>query len=288
MEISTETKKEENLDILKFINRGQTTINELIFLTQYEISGLTKKLRCITNEVNNHMISIRNLDYGITNAIIDRDGMISNFNFRAKDKMGILNEINLLKYIDAQIPNEIKGVKEVDPNFIYLIKFVEVEKIQVDESDVEKIQDQDGLVIMENEDYFSLVYDEKDTKEKYWTEDIYKAIFYLKSLGFYLGLNDPDPEVNTEILKDLADEDILILLRERNIELDKNVVNMGIIQRIKIPTNLRNLIKKKYVKKYNNFNKPKNLSVVYKAQEQVELAVDDIPANFDKIKVPRR
>lgn len=288
MEISTVTKKEENLDILKFINRGQTTINELIFLTQYEISGLTKKLRCITNEVNNHMISIRNLDYGITNAVIDRDGMISNFNFRAKDKMGILNEINLLKYIDAQIPNEIKGVKEVDPNFIYLIKFVEVEKIQVDESDVEKIQDQDGLVIMENEDYFSLVYDEKDIKEKYWTEDIYKAIFYLKSLGFYLGLNDPDPEVNTEILKDLADEDILILLRERNIELDKNVVNMGIIQRIKIPTNLRNLIKKKYVKKYNNFNKPKNLSVVYKAQEQVELAVDDIPANFDKIKVPRR
>lgn len=292
MEINTVATREKSFDILKLIDRGQTDINDLVFLTQYEVN-FNKILRCVTNEVKQHMISISTIDYAITNAIIDKDGIISNFQFRAKDKMSILNEINILKYIDSILPNEIKGFYEVDPNFIFVIKFVEVKKIEVSEKESEAIIDDGGIVVLENEKYQHLTYKEKNIQEKYWTENIYKAIFYLKSLGFYLGLNDPSPEVNVEILKEFAGEDVLILLKEQSIDIDKIPVNMGIIQRVKIPTNLTYLLKKKYVKRMNNFPKPKNLSALYKKDnsdnsEAINFPVDQIPSEFDKIKVPRR
>ena len=288
MEINTEATREKSFDILKLIDRGQTDINDLVFLTQYEVN-FNKILRCVTNEVNQHMTSISTIDYAITDAIIDKDGTISNFHFRAKDKMSILNEINILKYIDSILPNEIKGFYEIDPNFIYVIKFIEVKKMEVTEEESEAIIDEGGIVIIENDKYQHLTYKERLVQEKYWTENIYKAIFYLKSLGFYLGLNDPTPEVNIEILKEFSKEDFIILLKEHNIIIDKIPVNMGIIQRIKIPTNLTNLLKKKYVKRISKFQKPKNLSAIYKSEtNETNLAVDHIPEEFDKIKVPRR
>lgn len=288
MEINTEATREISFDILKFIDKGQTNINDLIFLTQYEVN-FNKILRCITNEVQQHMTSISTIDYGITDAVIDKDGTISNFHFRAKDKMSILNEINILKYIDSILPNEIKGFYEVDPNFIFVIKFVEIKKMEVTEKESIEIADDGGIVIIENDKYQHITYKEKNVQEKYWTENIYKAIFYLKSLGFYLGLNDPSPEVNIEILKEIAEEDFMILLKEHSILIDKIPVNMGMIQRIKIPTNLTNLLKKKYTKRINKFQKPKNLSVIYKSDNtESELQVDQIPMEFDKIKVPRR
>ena len=150
--------------------------------------------------------------------------------------------------------------------------------------------EKDEVVIMEEEKFLHIEFSDFHSLEKYWTEDVYKAIYFLKKKGFYTGLNDPDKKVNMELLREFASEDTFYLFTRNPITIDnlKNVT-MAQVQVRTLPTNLKCLLKKKFKKFQNKVKKPENLNSKFSQKNNdVVLLPDEIDSKYDKKRLPTR
>ena len=296
MKLSNENldSNREEQSLLELIGKDRTNIENIKFLTHYELSKeKDNPLVHLTYDIQKFMLQLR-LDNPLIETTIDEDGGFSNFLFRLKNSK-ILNSVNILKYITTDIPSELKSIS--DGTKIYIIKFFSALKEEVLEKDVEDLVDNGELVILENEKYIKLVYNDRDSIEKYWSEDIYKAMFSLKKKGFYMGLNDPDKKANMEALKEYVNDETVFLFARNPVTIDnlKNVTMVQIQMRT-LPTNLNFLLKKKFKKFQNKVPKPINIHNRYKIKDdpnnprdtmgQNALVIDNIDPKIDKIRMP--
>lgn len=268
----------EQISLLELINKDRTNIDSVKFLTHYELGReYDNPLVHLTYDVQKFMLQLR-LDNPLIETTIDENGGFSNFLFRLKNSK-ILNSVNILKYAPAQIPTELREVP--DGNKIYIIRFYAATKNKVNEADVEAIIDDGGIVINENDVYYHIIFDDSLSIEKYWTEDIFKAIFATKKKGFYLGLNDPDKKANMEQLKEYAGDEEVFLFARNPVTID-NLHNVTVAQ-IKmrtLPTNLNSLLKKKFKQFKNNVKRPESIISKFSANEKVELVPDTIESKI--------
>ena len=272
--------QEENINLLELINKDKTNISGLKFLTHYELGKkIENPLVHLSADLTKFMLQLR-MDNPLIETTIDENGSFSNFLFRLKNSK-ILNSVNILRYISADIPHELKSVP--DGNKIYIIRFYAALKNEIQEDEVEALSDNGELVIMEDDKYFHIDYDDVNSIEKYWTEDVYKAIYSVKKKGFYAGFNDPDKKANMEYIKEYAQEDTMYLFAKNPLTIDnlKNVTLAQIKVRT-IPVNLKHLIKKKFKKFQNRIKKVESLMNKFGIKEEVpSLMVDTIDASCE-------
>lgn len=287
--VSKSASTQEEISLLELINKDRTNIQNVKFLTHYELSkDFGNPLVHLTYDVQKFMLQLR-LDNPLIETTIDEDGGFSNFLFRLKNSK-ILNSVNILKYVTAEsIPYELRSV--TNGTKIYIIRFFAATKEEVPDEDVEALVDDGKLVIMENDKYIKIDYNDNESIEKYWTEDVYKAIFAVKKKGFYIGLNDPDKKANLELLKEYAEEDTIYLFARNPMKIDnlKNVTLAQITMRT-LPTNLNFLLKKKFKKYQNKVGRPASISSSYGLKDDrdgtSDLVPDEISEDIDKIKLP--
>lgn len=271
--------REDEINLLEFINKDKTTINSLKFLTHYELAKeIENPLVHLSADVLKFMSQLR-IENPLIETTIDEDGSFSNFLFRLKNS-NILNSVNILKYITADIPYDLKTLTE--GNKIYIIRFFSAVKDEVKEEEVDNLIDEGQLVIQEEDKFIHIKYNDRESIEKYWTEDIFKAIFAVKKKGFYIGLNDPDKKANMELLKEYADEDTVYLFAKNPITID-NLKNVTLAQiRVRtIPVNLKHLLRKKFKKYQNKIKKPEPIMSKYKSEEDKILVPDKIDTKFE-------
>lgn len=277
----------EEISLLELINKDRTNINSIKFLTHSElVKDKNNQLVHLTYDVQKFMLQLR-AENPLIETRIDEDGEFSNFLFRLKNS-NILNSVNILKYIQADIPYELKSVS--DGTKIYTIKFFAAIKNEITEEECDKLVENDEVVIMEEEKFLHIEFSDFHSLEKYWTEDVYKAIYFLKKKGFYTGLNDPDKKVNMELLREFASEDTFYLFTRNPITIDnlKNVT-MAQVQVRTLPTNLKCLLKKKFKKFQNKVKKPENLNSKFSQKNNdVVLLPDEIDSKYDKKRLPTR
>ena len=282
----TNTPIQEEINLLELINKDRTNINNIKFLTHYELSKeLGNPLVHLTYEVQKFMLQLR-LDNPLIETTIDEDGGFSNFLFRLKNSK-ILNSVNILKYINGEVPYELRSIP--DGTKIYIIRFYAATKEEVKEEEVDALVDDGKLVIQEDDKYILINYNDKDSIEKYWTEDIYKAIYAIKKKGFYIGLNDPDKKANMELLKEYKDEELLYLFARNPLTIDNlKYVTMAQIEMRTLPTNLNFLLKKKFKKFQNKIGRPQSINSKFSNKDEniVQLTPDQIDSKLDKIKMP--
>lgn len=283
---TTEIREEQSL--LELIGKDRTNIENVKFLTHYELSkDQENPLVHLTYEVQKFMLQLR-MDNPLIETTIDEDGGFSNFLFRLKNSK-ILNSVNILKYISSDIPQELRTV--TDGTKIYIIRFFAAQKEEVKEEDVEDMVNDGKLVIMENDKYIRIDYDDRNSIEKYWSEDIYKAIFATKRKGFYMGLNDPDKKANIDLLKEYAGDETIYLFARNPLTIDnlKNVTLAQITMRT-LSTNLNFLLKKKFKKYQNKVKRPQSINSMYSnkdlGQIPTELVPDEINSDIDKHRLP--
>ena len=280
-----ELPKEEQ-SLLELINKDRTNISSIKFLTHSElVKDKNNQLVHLTYDVPKFMLRLR-LEHPLIETRIDEDGEFSNFLFRLKNS-NILNSVNILKYAHSDVPFELRSI--TDGTKIFTIKFYAAIKNEVPEERVEALVDQDEVVIMEEEKYIHVEFSDFHSIEKYWTEDVYKAIYFLKRQGFYTGLNDPDRKNNMELLKEFAAEDTFYMFAKNPLTIDnlKNVTMAQVTVRT-LPTNLKYLIKKKYKQFQNKVKRPENLNSKFsqKGEEQLPLIPDIIDSHLDKRRLP--
>ena len=271
--------QEENINLLELINKDKTNIGGLKFLTHYELGKkIENPLVHLSADIQKFMLQLR-AENPLIETTIDEDGGFSNFLFRLKNSK-ILNSVNILKYITSDIPHELKSV--TDGNKIYIIRFYAALKNEVSEEEVEALSDNNELVIMEDNKYYHIDYDDKDSIEKYWSEDVYKAIFAVKKKGFYAGFNDPDKKANMEYLKEYAQEDTMYLFAKNPVTVDnlKNVTLAQIKVRT-IPVNLKHLLRKKFKKFQNRVKRVESIMSKFGVKDDVvhDLQPDIIDPN---------
>lgn len=289
MKLSNETTEiREEQSLLELIGKDRTNIENVKFLTHYELSkDQENPLVHLTYEVQKFMLQLR-MDNPLIETTIDEDGGFSNFLFRLKNSK-ILNSVNILKYISSDIPQELRTV--TDGTKIYIIRFFAAQKEEVKEEDVEDMVNDGKLVIMENDKYIRIDYDDRNSIEKYWSEDIYKAIFATKRKGFYMGLNDPDKKANIDLLKEYAGDETIYLFARNPLTIDnlKNVTLAQITMRT-LSTNLNFLLKKKFKKYQNKVKRPQSINSMYSnkdlGQIPTELVPDEINSDIDKHRLP--
>ena len=284
--LNTEIEKLDQEEcLLGLINKNRTNIERIKFCSHYEgIREFNNPLCHLTNDVSKFMKQLRQKDY-LMEAIIDEDGDVSNFLFRLKNS-NILNRLNILKYITADIPSELKTT--TDGNHIYIIRFYSAIKNKIKEEDAQAIVDDGGVAIYDKGEYFHFIMEDVNSIEKYWSEDLYKAIFATKKIGFSLGLNDPDKKANMEMLKEFVDDDEVFLFANAAIQIDnlKNI-NVAMITKRAVP-NLKGILRKKFNKKKPRIPSQQNLTKKFLVSEIQELPVDEIDPMVDKIKLPRK
>lgn len=277
----------EEISLLELINKDRTNINSIKFLTHSElVKDKNNQLVHLTYDVQKFMLQLR-AENPLIETRIDEDGEFSNFLFRLKNS-NILNSVNILKYIQADIPYELKSVS--DGTKIYTIKFFAAIKNEITEEECDELVENDEVVIMEEEKFLHIEFSDFHSLEKYWTEDVYKAIYFLKKKGFYTGLNDPDKKVNMELLREFASEDTFYLFTRNPITIDnlKNVT-MAQVQVRTLPTNLKCLLKKKFKKFQNKVKKPENLNSKFSQKNNdAVLLPDEIDSKYDKKRLPTR
>lgn len=277
----------DEISLLELINKDRTNINSIKFLTHSElVKDKNNQLVHLTYDVQKFMLQLR-AENPLIETRIDEDGEFSNFLFRLKNS-NILNSVNILKYIQADIPYELKSVS--DGTKIYTIKFFAAIKNEITEEECDELVENDEVVIMEEEKFLHIEFSDFHSLEKYWTEDVYKAIYFLKKKGFYTGLNDPDKKVNMELLREFASEDTFYLFTRNPITIDnlKNVT-MAQVQVRTLPTNLKCLLKKKFKKFQNKVKKPENLNSKFSQKNNdVVLLPDEIDSKYDKKRLPTR
>ena len=277
----------EEISLLELINKDRTNINSIKFLTHSElVKDKNNQLVHLTYDVQKFMLQLR-AENPLIETRIDEDGEFSNFLFRLKNS-NILNSVNILKYIQADIPYELKSVS--DGTKIYTIKFFAAIKNEITEEECDELVENDEVVIMEEEKFLHIEFSDFHSLEKYWTEDVYKAIYFLKKKGFYTGLNDPDKKVNMELLREFASEYTFYLFTRNPITIDnlKNVT-MAQVQVRTLPTNLKCLLKKKFKKFQNKVKKPENLNSKFSQKNNdVVLLPDEIDSKYDKKRLPTR
>lgn len=289
IESGSNVEQEGKVDLLSLIDRNQTNIENIKILTHYEhINDKNLRFHNITNKINDFLKNIAEKDYTIFDAMISNRGEISNFKFRFKDKMQILNEINCLNYITADVPREFKNSFKISDGHIYIIRYFNFEKIEINEEEVEQIIDDGELVINENDKFIFLQKNYKNSIESYWTENPLKAIFKLKKDGFYLGANSPDINENIEIINSFIDEPEIILFTNQKIIINGMTVNGAEILKVKIPFKISEIIKKRFVKREKFIPRQKSVAQLYKTKEEQNFEIDNIDPKIDKIKLPRR
>ena len=284
-------KVQEEIALLELINKDRTNINTLKFLTHYELSKeKNNSIVHLTSDVKKFMVQLRN-DDPLIETRIDEEGDFSNFLFRLKNSK-ILNSVNILKYITSEVPFELRSVP--DGSKIYIIKYYAAYKQEISEEESDVLVDNDELVIMEEERFIHIDYKDEKSLEKYWTDSVYKAIYYLKKQGFYTGLNHPDKAVNINLLKEYASEEVIYLFARNPITIDnlKNITMVQITERT-IPTNLKFLIKKKFKKFQNKIKRVQSLNSRFISDEAHSAALEpdlieiDLGGQKDLSKIPK-
>ena len=287
LKLSNEVEQGNNqVSLLELINKDRTNIDSVKFLTHYELGReYDNPLVHLTYDVQKFMLQLR-LDNPLIETTIDENGGFSNFLFRLKNSK-ILNSVNILKYINGEVPYELRSIP--DGTKIYIIRFYAATKEEVKEEEVDALVDDGKLVIQEDDKYILINYNDKDSIEKYWTEDIYKAIYAIKKKGFYIGLNDPDKKANMELLKEYKDEELLYLFARNPLTIDNlKYVTMAQIEMRTLPTNLNFLLKKKFKKFQNKIGRPQSINSKFSNKDEniVQLTPDQIDSKLDKIKMP--
>ena len=282
LSVNEESIPKDEQSLLELINKDRTDINEVKFLSHYELSkDKNNTLVHLTSDVKKFMIQLRN-DQPLIETRIDSDGEFSNFLFRLKNSK-ILNSVNILKYITSEIPFELRSIP--DGSKIYTIKYFAAYKEEITEEECDELVENDELVIMEEEKYIHIQYNDEKSLEKYWSDSVFKAVYFLKKQGFYTGLNHPDKNVNLELLREYTEEPVVYMFARNPLDIDnlKNITVVQITERT-IPTNLKFLIKKKYKKFQNRVKKIQPLTSRFVSTKEHDLVPDEIGLDFGEIK----
>ena len=282
LSVNEESIPKDEQSLLELINKDRTDINEVKFLSHYELSkDKNNTLVHLTSDVKKFMIQLRN-DQPLIETRIDSDGEFSNFLFRLKNSK-ILNSVNILKYITSEIPFELRSIP--DGSKIYTIKYFAAYKEEITEEESDELVENDELVIMEEEKYIHIQYNDEKSLEKYWSDSIFKAVYFLKKQGFYTGLNHPDKNVNLELLREYTEEPVVYMFARNPLDIDnlKNITVVQITERT-IPTNLKFLIKKKYKKFQNRVKRIPPLTSRFVSTKEHDLVPDEIGLDFGEIK----
>ena len=166
LSVNEESIPKDEQSLLELINKDRTDINEVKFLSHYELSkDKNNTLVHLTSDVKKFMIQLRN-DQPLIETRIDSDGEFSNFLFRLKNSK-ILNSVNILSYVSADLPFELKGDLS-DGTKIFTIKFFSAIKNEIDELQVDDLVENDEIVIMEDEKYLHIQIEDIKSIEKYW------------------------------------------------------------------------------------------------------------------------
>lgn len=285
IENHNEEQGKEQLSSLQLVNLGRTNINQVKFLSHYEFNGNQKILKTLSKEPNLFLANLYKVKYQIFDAKIASIGEILNFKLRINESQNI-NEVNILTYAgNTFIPREMRGFVP-DESIIYTICFYSAKKIEIDAEQVEEYVNNDNLVICDNDVYYHIVLGE--SVERYWTEDPIKAIFHLKSLGFFIGANDPNIKENIELLKSYAEEDEILMTSSEPIDIENFDSSIAIITKRKINWKLSDVIQFKYKPYIKKIPKKVNLLNKYKTTEPSDLKPDEISPEIEKHKLPRR
>jgi len=278
--------EEEEQCILSLIGRNQTNIDNIKFLTHYE---LTKEydniLAHITFEPRKFMRQLREKEYTIIDSSIDEQGDIANFLFNIKNS-NVKNSVNYLRRITSDVPTELRSIPKGD--VIFIVRFYSAKMNIIKEEDADPIIDDGGMVIYEDSKYKHVILEDERSIEKYWSEDIYKAIFATKKMGFSLGLNDPDRKANMEILKEYSLDNQVFLFAKTPTDID-NLKNCNVVTITKrsIP-NLKDILKKRFQKRDRKIQIQENINKKYLAGEKVYLEPDTIDPGIDTLKLGGR
>ena len=285
IEENEDDQKKAKLTTLELVNFGRTNINQVKFLSHYEHNGSQKILKSLAKDPTLFLANLYKIKYQIFDAKIAPIGEILNFKLRINGSQNI-NEINILPYLgNAFIPKEVRGFIP-DEEIIYTIRFYSAKKIEIEPEQVNEYVEMENLVLYEDEKYFHIILGE--SVEKGWVEDPIKGIFYLKSLGFYIGANDPNIKENIELLKSYGSEEEILMSATEPINIDDFDTSIAIIEKRKINWKLSDSIQfkfkvfgKKIPKKINVLNK-------YKTLEENGLLPDKISEEVEKLKMPRK
>ena len=285
IEENEDDQKKVKLTTLELVNFGRTNINQVKFLSHYEHNGSQKILKSLAKDPTLFLANLYKIKYQIFDAKIAPIGEILNFKLRINGSQNI-NEINILPYLgNAFIPKEVRGFIP-DEEAIYTIRFYSAKKIEIEPEQVNEYVEMENLVLYEDEKYFHIILGE--SVEKGWVEDPIKGIFYLKSLGFYIGANDPNVKENIELLRSYGSEEEILMSATEPINIDDFDASIAIIEKRKINWKLSDSIQFKF----KTFGKkiPKKINVLnkYKTLEENGLLPDKISEEVEKLKMPRK
>lgn len=290
---------EKKQNILSLINKDRTNIDKLQFISISDIlsfnrlenhqtdtgqfSNLFVQKNC-NSQIAKTLLSYHEKGYGkILETRINEFGRLENFNIASENSY---EQVNILNYISTQVPKMYKYDIEKNANVIYTIRYINFKKIEIKEEDVEKYLDNDQILISgTNGEILQINYSDKSF-EKYWTENPFKAIFYLKKFGFGLNIGDCNLQESTEFIIESANEEKNIMSLDTYIDIDGYQYNGAIITKRIISEGLDKLLRTKYKKWDTKIPKIEPVSK-YKSIN-TDLTADEIDPLIDKLKMPRR
>lgn len=277
MHISNDEKKN---NILASIAKGRTNIDRIKFLFHFEDDSIDHshniRLLHFTHNYEKFMKNLHRDNVKIFNSNIGPKGNLKHLSFRTVENMKISHLVSILDWTeDVIVPKEFRT--EIDNNIIYRIQIGQsTENIISDEEVVDQLIEDDEIVLNGGDDIFiHHEIDIKSIKDVYWSESLFRAIFFLKNKGFYLGINNPCTQDAIQELKSYIDEDEVMMLHKDTIKVDNFDCNFARIIKMNLQEPLSDIIKTKYVPPKKKINKSVNVAKKYLQPEKEDLPADE-------------
>ena len=264
--------------MLDLIDRGRTNIMDVCFFQKnYLVStkyGPMILQDFISPDIDKSLLKIRDEFLRVEKLTINDFGKMENIIYR-NDK-NIYCYANILFYPNERIlvPKSLKY--DIVDSEIWTIEFHDVTKHAISEDDIDNYLEQKQILVSNDEGQIQHLKYKNIYGTKYWVENPFKAIFFMKKNGYSLNIDSIDKDDTDEFLMSVIQEDEFIMTKEESIVIIKKVAI----------NSLSELLRSQYQKR--NYGIPKVPSLKKYKVSETDLEPDVLDDKYDKLKMPRR
>ena len=267
-------------NILKSIPKGRTNIADVKYLFHFEDDSVDHsyniRLLHFTPHCAKFMKNLHAENVKIFNANIGPKGDLKHLSFRTVENMKIAHNVSILDWTpNVVVPKEFGS--DIDNKIIYRIQIGVSEENIISDEEVAMQLVEDGETVLQDGEglYIHHSIDNKSIKDCYWSESLFRAIFFLKNKGFYLGINHPNAQDAIAELKLYMEEDEVMLMSNDTLKIDNFDCNFARIIKTNLQEPLTDIIKTVYVPTKKKINRSVNVAKKYVQLEKEDLPVDE-------------